>query len=315
MGAFHPCRYTYRRLVLHTAAILAASLLASTLLEMPDAFATPGVAAGVDRPSGFYYGTDSYAPLARGSAYPFTEPRTGGLYGSYVGEIGTWTDWLGCTRGYALNLHDVTSANADEADGAIPGVSFYWFAAGPGADPHYNRKYGEAYHWGVEQAERVKSDYGAFVSRGIVTQTSYTPLMFMDIESQPFAGYGNGWNEIVNHCGKITRKAVIPTNLDRATFNGFTDYLHYDTIFHPAVYSIPSFWTETFGTGSASRIPNTDEWTPETSTRAANPPPVSFTQRDESAQWFGGVATAHQLGWQWTQNGGDFDQWDAARMP
>jgi hypothetical protein len=272
-------------------------------------------AAQADHPGGFYYGTDSFGPVATGRSYPYLEPRTGGMYASYGAEIGTWTDWRGCTRGYALNLTDLHRANADERDTAIPGVSFYWFAAGPGADPHFNNTYAEAYRWGLEQAERVEWDYASLASRGITTQTRYTPLMFMDIESQPFAGYANGWNEIVNSCGKITKRKVISTHIDRATFNGFTDYLRDDTIFHPGVYSIPSFWSETFGTGGDSRIPNTDEWTPVTSTSAARPRPVSFTQKGESAVWFGDVSAANQVAWQWTQNGGDYDQWDSARIP
>jgi hypothetical protein len=294
-------------------------LLAASAGVLATAFALLGVApsasAGQVDSTGFYYGTDSSGPTATGSGYPYTEPRTGGLYGSYSAEIGTWTDWMGCTSGYALNQSDVGRANADERDAAIPGVSYYWFAAGPGADPRYNRTYNEAYHWGVEQAERVQSDYSRLAERGLGTSTRYTPLMFMDIESQPYAGYANGWNEIVNRCGKITKQKVIPSNIDRATFNGFTDYLHYDTIFHPGVYSIPSFWTATFGTGPASQIPNTDEWTPESSTAHPNPHPVGFTQGSQSAQWFGGVTAAHQVAWQWTQAGGDYDQWDTARLP
>ncbi len=272
-------------------------------------------AAEADRPRGFYYGTDSYTPLATRTSYPHLEPSVGGMYGAYSGEVGTWTDWRGCTSGYALNRTNVRRANTDERDRSIPGVSYYWFAAGPGADPRYNGTFGEAYQWGREQAERANSDYASFVRRGIGTKTRRTPLMFMDIESQPFAGYANGWNEIVNDCGRITRSKVIPSNIDRATFDGFTDYLHYETIFHPGVYSIPSFWNQTFGTGSAGRIPNTTEWTPVTSTRYARPRPYAFRQGGQSAVWFGGVRASNEVAWQWTQHGGDFDQWDTAHLP
>jgi hypothetical protein len=278
--------------------------------------ARPASAApGTDDTSGFFYGTDSYGPTALGSAYPYTEPGTGGLYGSYVGEIGTWTNWRGCTAGYANNTSDIAMANADEAFGPIPGVDFYWFAAGPGADPRYNRTYAEAYRWGVAQAERVAADYRSFQARGIVTSTTFTPLMFMDVETQPLPGYGNGWNEIVNNCGQIVAPAVIPVSVDRATFNGFTDYIRLDTLFHPGVYSTPSFWSETFGTGAASRIPNTYEWTPVTSTGDVLPRPAAFSQSGQSATWFGGVDNDRKAGWQWNQNGGDYDQWNSANLP
>jgi len=269
-----------------------------------------------DRPRGWYYGTDSYAPLVRGGRYPYLEPKVGGMYGSYGAEVGTWTDWMGCTRGYAIERGNVERVNRNnERDRSVPGVQYYWFAAGPGGDPHFNGRYGEAYSWGRRQAIRANSDYYALARRGLFTKTRYIPIMFMDIESQPFAGYGNGWNEVVNRCGRITRHRVIPVNIDRATFNGFTDYLRKHTIFHPGVYSIPSFWTQTFGTGSASRIPNIKQWTPVTSTPGARPRPRGYRQRNNNAYWFGGVLPANAVAWQWTQNGGDYDQWDTARLP
>jgi hypothetical protein len=311
MGFHHPYRPKHHRRR-HRLLAVTTALAATTAAVLT---AAPAVSAGQVDSTGFYYGTDSYAPTASGSAYPYSEPKTGGMYGAYSAEIGTWTNWKGCTSGYALNQTDLNRANVDERDAAIPGVSFYWFAAGPGADPDYNGTYAEAYDWGVKQAERVQSDYEQFEDRGIRTETKYTPLMFMDIESQPFAGYANGWNEIVNSCGKITKSTVIPVNVDRATFNGFTDYLRDDTIFHPGVYSIPSFWTATFGTGSAGQIPNTDEWTPETDTPDVTPHPLDFTQGSRSAEWFGDVKAGNEVAWQWTQTGGDYDQWDTARLP
>jgi hypothetical protein len=184
--------------------------------------------------------------------------------------------------------------------------------AGPGADPAYNRTAAEAYAWGREQAQQAVADY---VSSGVRTKTSYTPMMFMDIEGQPAAGYANGWNEIVNSCGQITRAQVIPVGLDRQTFNGFYDYIHVHTIFHPGVYSTPDFWTETFGTGAAALIPNTYEWTPVTSTEHTTPQPVGFEQAGLVAHWFGGVRVSRRAAWQWTQNGGDWDTFDVAHLP
>jgi hypothetical protein len=272
-------------------------------------------AASSDAPSGFYFGSDSNGPVAQGD-YPYTEPGTGTRFASYGGEIGTWTNWQGCTSGLALNMTDVDAVNADEsADPSIPGLYFYWFMAGPGADPHYDGTTSEAFAWGQDQAERVQSDYDHMEYQGIRTETRYTPMMFMDIEGQPAAGYANGWNEIVDSCGHITRSTVIPVNVDRATFNGFYDYIHLDTIFHPGVYSTPDFWAETFGAGSASRIPDTYEWTPESSTSSTSPAPYGFDQDGQSAEWFGGISPAREVGWQWTQNGGDWDQIDSADLP
>lgn len=100
-----------------------------------------GVLAG-GTPSGFYYGADGNGPTGVGTGYPYSEPDTGGIYGGYVGEVGTWTNWQGCTTGRALNDTAINEANADEPWPGwgipIPGVAFYWFTAGPGADPNYN---------------------------------------------------------------------------------------------------------------------------------------------------------------------------------
>jgi hypothetical protein len=276
----------------------------------------PGSAsASPDRPSGYYFGSDSNGPRADGS-YPYSEPGIGGHYASYGGEIGTWTNWRHCTTGEALNMTDVDAVNADEsADPSIPGLSFYWFMAGPGADPDYDATTSEAYDWGRAQAERVESDYLHMESEGIRTETHYVPMMYMDIEGGAEAEHANGWNEIVDYCGRILSSTVIPVAVDRATFNGFYNYIHLDTIFHPGVYSSPYFWDQTFGTGSASRIPDTYEWTPESSTSATTPAPVGFTQGSRSAQWFGGISPEREAGWQWTENGGDWDQMNSAHLP
>ncbi len=275
----------------------------------------PRAAAAADSPSGFYFGTDSYGPHGRGAGAPYREPGTGGLFAGYVGELGTWTNWLGCTRGYGLNHADVSRVNADEAYGPIPGVFFYWFAAGPGADPSFDGSRAEAYRWGVRQAERARADYTSLTAHGITTATSYIPLLFMDIEGQPLPGYGNGWNEVVDRCGHITHQRVIAAAVDRSTFNGFTDYLHTATIFHPGVYSTPSYWNQTFGAGAPARVPNTYQWTPVTSTGAVLPRPVAFSQGPQRATWFGDVRLDRRAGWQWNQSGGDYDQWSTANLP
>jgi hypothetical protein len=281
----------------------------------PAAAGLEQAAAATDAPSGFYYGSDSNGPQVVGG-YPYVEPATGGLFASYTGEIGTWTDWTGCTHGAALNLVDVAAVNANERIlPSIPGLSLYWFMAGPGADPHYNATVKEATAWGTAQAVEVQALYVALAARGIVTRTHYIPMMYMDIEGQPAAGYANGWNEIVSSCGLVTKASVISPAVDRATVNGFYTYIHVHTIFHPGVYSTPWFWDHTFGTGPFGHIPNTYEWTAETSTAGPVPGPSGFTHDGSTAQWFGGVNVDHQASWQWTQHGGDWDQINAAHLP
>ena len=57
------------------------------------------------------------------------------------------------------------------------------------------------------------------------------------------------------------------SSLDRAEFNGFAAYITAHSKYKVGVYSSASIWKSIFGTGSASLIPNTYEWTywPETS--------------------------------------------------
>jgi hypothetical protein len=268
--------------------------------------------AAADGPAGFYYGSDSNGPSAQGG-FPYHEPGTGGLYGSYTAEVGTWTNWRGCTRGVAVDWTDVDAVNADErANPAIPGLSLYWFMAGPGADPRYDGGVTEAYAWGRAQAQAANVDY---YDLGLRSESRHTPMMYMDVEGQPTAGYANGWNEIVNSCGRITHARIVPVQVDRATFNGFWDWIHRQTIFHPGVYSTPDYWEETFGFGPAAAIPNTYEWTAESSTQQTTPQPVGFGQHGRYAEWFGGVSASHETGWQWTEKGGDWDQIDAAHLP
>jgi hypothetical protein len=76
-------------------------------------------AAASDSPSPFYYGADSNGPGPTYSSGWGMEPNTGGIYGSYVGEVGTWTDSRGCTSSLALNTQYVTDVNANESWYAI----------------------------------------------------------------------------------------------------------------------------------------------------------------------------------------------------
>jgi hypothetical protein len=280
--------------------------------------AASGIATAADTPTGFFYGTDSNAPAGAGTGYTYTEPVAGGVYGGYVGEVGTWTDMRGCASGSAFNVTAANRANVDEpyrpSGQPIPGVFFYFFGAGPGADPAYNATYAEAYAWGVKQAEAAVAGYERLVSDGVTTDTTYIPMMFLDVEGGAGNGYANGWNEEVNCRGQITKSVPIPPTIDRATFNGFWDYTHVDTIFHPGVYSTRDFWDYTFGTGSAGAIPDTYEWTANWPGGIA-PDPVGFCQAGSCARWFGDIVAGREAGWQWSGGTGDYDQWDTRNLP
>jgi len=118
--------------------------------------------------------------------------------------------------------------------------------------------------------------------------------------------------------------------VDRADFNGFFDYVTAHSSYKVGVYSTGSVWTSIFGTGSASQIPNTYEWTyePET-TNYTGAAPVGWCLSGGSgpcAQFFGGQtnASSHALMWQWSGGGGalngiggfngDLDQIDSSRL-
>ena len=113
-------------------------------------------------------------------------------------------------------------------------------------------------------------------------------------------------------------------SLDRADFNGFWDYIKHGTSFKPGVYSAPAIWADIFGTGSASHISTTYEWTYTDDTSSLKNPPVGWCLRATStcARFFGGISSssAYALMWQWSGGGGtyngygDFDQIDANRQ-
>jgi hypothetical protein len=283
-------------------------------------FCLSGTALAGDGPTGFYYGADSNGPSGVGSGYPYTESGTGGIYGGYVGEIGTWTNWQGCTSGRALSATDANEAIADMpwpgygSGYQIPGVSFYWFAAGPGADPNYNRvnpSTTEAYDWGEAQAERAASQYPGNDDGITIPTGEYWPYMFMDIEGN------NGWNSEINCNGTVIGTTPIPDTVERATFNGFYDWILANSPFEPGVYSAPGEWCPAFGSCPDYGYPNGDgaipgvyEWTYEDSTNSDTPDPVGFCQSGNCAEWFGENESSRNTGWQWDQNSGDWNQWD-----
>ncbi len=109
--------------------------------------------------------------------------------------------------------------------------------------------------------------------------------------------------------------------MDRAEVNGYEAYLTTHSSYVPGVYSSPLIWNDIFGTGSASDISGTYEWTYTDGTSRVNPAPVKWCIPGTTtcANFFGGVKrrSAQAVMWQWSGGGGitngigDFDQINA----
>ena len=260
-----------------------------------------------------YYGTDSSAPDACGSG-PYTEPAgtcgngTRGYYGEYIGELGSYMNWKGCTNS-GLNW---VQANYNMANDNLVkyhiglGAAAYWFAAGPGRDPNYNGTTAEATAWGVAQAKQVISQLS-----GVFFNFRY---IFMDIENNGVGPDGNGWNTVWNGaCGNKVKAEYIAPEVDYATFSGFRNYLDIHSTYLAGVYSAGGdwygSWTGIFGAG---QIHHTAEWT-FTNEQTSLKFPSGFSDGTVSADWFANAPAACDLMWQWSGgngalNGyGDFD--------
>jgi Protein of unknown function (DUF4232) len=270
--------------------------------------------------TGFYYGTDSAAPQACGNGNgPYAEPvgscsgGTAGPYGEYMGEVGSFMNWQGCTTaGLAWDQanYNMATDNVVRFSTGL-GAAAYWFAAGPGRDPHYNGTAAEAATWGREQAQQALEDLG-----GKVFDFRY---IFMDIENNGLPPDGDGWNTVWNGpCGNIVRAGYIPANIDFATWVGFADWINDHSPYLAAVYSAGGnsygSWAGIFGN---ERLSNTAEWTFTNEQAQLNFPP-GFSGSHANAQWFSSEQAACDLLWQWSGgngvlNGyGDFDVAKAA---
>ncbi len=297
-----------------TSAAASTGARVSTAAQVKAAAPAQAAAPAGDSPTGFWYGTDSLPVTITGSA-PYQEPRTGGNYGGYIGMTGSWAYWLGCRGGFlAWSATNAQQANTNYTTyGRGIGLGVYWFMGGPGVDPNYNGTTTEAYAWGQRQAVRAVSDANG--------QPVKYRVLFMDVELPGVApAHDNGWNSVyTSPCSGVTRASYVPANVDRADFNGFWDYVSTHG-YTPGVYSEPGIWASIFGTGTASMIGNTDEWTyePETTNFAAAPVGWCLRGTSTCARFFGGVTTSspHALMWQWSGGGGvsngvgDFDQID-----
>jgi hypothetical protein len=273
-----------------------------------------------DSPSGFYYGTDSWPVSGTGSA-PYTEPKIGGSDGGYIGMAGNWARTEGCHTGNFLAWSSANSAQANTNYTKYHigiGTGVYWYMGGPGVDPHYNGTTTEAAKWGADQASWTL----AAMKKLNVTY----PVVWADIEQPGIEpAPDNGWNDVyTGPCSWHVKASYISANVDRAEFNAYASYITSHSKDDVGVYSSPGIWQSIFGTGSASRIPNTYEWTYEVETSKLSAAPVGWCLRGTKscAEFFGGQSSSskYALMWQWSGGGGvsngvgDFDQIDVARM-
>ena len=276
-------------------------------------------ATPVNDTSGFYYGTDSSAPTACGTG-PYLEPVTGdcsktdGPYGEYIGEMGSFENWQGCTTsGLAWVQSNYNAANDNIMEyGVGLGAAGYWFAAGPGRDPHYNGTTSEAMTWGQEQAEQALSQVSS-----LFFEFRY---IFMDIENNGSPPDYYGWNTVWNGpCGDNNIRAeYIAPEVDYATYLGFTNYINDHSPYLAGVYSAGGTsygsWSGIFG---SEPITTAAEWT-FTSEQSQLDFPAGFTASGASPNWFANAPAACDLAWQWSggngvlNNYGDYDQVNGA---
>ena len=222
-------------------------------------------------------------------------------------------NWQGCTTaGLAWEQanYNMATDNVVKFSTGL-GAAAYWFAAGPGRDPHYNGSTAEAATWGREQAQQALSDLG-----GKVFDFRY---IFMDIENNGVPPDEDGWNTVWNGpCGNTVKADYIPANIDFATWAGFAGYITNHSSYLAGVYSAGGnsygSWSGIFGN---EKLSETAEWT-FTNEQAQLDFPSGFSGSHASPQWFSSEPGACDLLWQWSGgngvlNGyGDFDQAEAA---
>jgi hypothetical protein len=318
-------RRSWLTLAACTALVLAGGGAAAATVTVGASQAVTTAQAGPngDGPTGFWYGTDS-ATVPVTSSAPYSMPYLGGAYGGYIGMTGNWANLAGCHKIVVWSATNSAQANTNYTKyGKGIGTGVYWFMGGPGVDPHYNGTTSEAYAWGGQQAARTLYD----ISHVHVTY----PVVFMDVEIPGNApnytpAPDNGWNTVyTSACSGVVKQHHIPAAVDRADFNGFAAYITAHSSYKVGVYSAPSVWASIFGTGTASLVPNTYEWTywPETSSLSNAPYGWGLNHGSGAyAQFFGGQTynSKYALMWQWSGGGGirngvgDFDQIDANRQ-
>jgi len=228
---------------------------------------------------------------------------------------GNWARWSGCGGNIAWSSEDSAAANTNYTKyGKGIGTGVYWYMGGPGVDPHYNGTTSEASAWGAAQAAKTLRAMGGL-------NVKYK-IVWLDIELPGIPpATDNGWNNVyTSPCSGQVRSAGVAAAVDRAEVNGYEAYLTAHSSYVPGVYSSPLIWNDIFGTGSASDISGTYEWTYTDGTSRVNPAPVKWCIPGTStcAGFFGGVKrrSAQAVMWQWSGGGGisngigDFDQID-----
>jgi hypothetical protein len=297
------------------------------LLLLIPAIAAQARPAG-DGPPGFWWGTDSLPVSVPGGA-PYSMPFLGGAYGGYIGMTGNWAYWQGCSGQEHFIAFDATDAAKAHTNfvtyGKGVGEGAYWFMGGPGVDPHYNGTAAEAYAWGQAQAARTLADIAD--GGGINYPVVWADIELPGIKPAP----DNGWNSVyTSPCSGVVRQSSVPAALDRADFNGYASYLTGHSSYTVGVYSSPGVWATIFGTGTASLLPDTYEWTyePET-TNYTGAYPYGWCLEGGAgpcAAFFGGQTSdsPYALMWQWSGGGGatngiggfngDLDQVDGSRQ-
>ncbi len=275
-------------------------------------------ATPVNDTSGFFYGTDSSAPAACGTG-PYTEPvkgdcsSTDGPYGEYIGEMGSYENWQGCTTsGLAWVQSNYNMANDNIMEyGVGIGAAGYWFAAGPGRDPNYNGTTSEAMTWGQEQAEQAMSQVSS-----LFFEFRY---IFIDIENNGTPPDEYGWNTVWNGpCGNEVKAEYVAPDVDYATYLGFTNYINENSPYSAGVYSAGGqsygSWSGIFG---SEPVTSAAEWT-FTSEQSQLSFPAGFIASGSSPSWFASAPAACDLVWQWSGGDGvlntnrDFDQVNGA---
>ncbi|HEY2505479.1 MAG TPA: hypothetical protein VGI58_03110 [Streptosporangiaceae bacterium] len=256
---------------------------------------------------------------------PYRTPYLGDVYGGYIGLAGSWANWKcgAATVSGQVDAQDAITNSRTYHHGI--GYGAFWFMAGPGTDPGYDGTAQEASAWGAAQARQALADIKEL--RPAVTY----PVVFEDVELPGAAPQftpapDNGWKAVyTSPCTGVVKTRHIGAALDRADFDGFATYLTEHSSYQAGVYSSPRVWRSIFGTGAASRIPATYEWTYAAGTSSLDRRPDGWCLRGTKscAQFFGGQTASgkYALIWQWsgggaTRNGyGDFDQIDVSRTP
>ncbi len=300
------------------------ALLLGALLVLAGGAAPAASAAVPSQVSdqGFWLGTDSSSVAVPGAG-PFQEPVVGGAYGGYLGMVGDWARSEGCgDYQLAWSAPDAAAASTDlELYGLGVGTGGYWFMGGPGVDPHYDGKPGEAAAWGAAQAAKALA--------ALAAAQVQLPVVWMDIELPGSTAFDpvpdNGWNHVYASTCSAQVVGQVPATLDRAEVDGFAAYVRAHSHLEVGVYSSPLVWPAIFGAGPEAVVHHLLEWTYSAGTGSLASRPVAWCIPGSStcARFFGGVGPSSPLavGWQWSGGGGitngvgDFDQFDSARLP